>query len=117
MKTHLFRENRKAEMIVAKEFHVKIHSSASQTRLKGKGNRIFRQTKEKAPERDKKQERAIGGWVGVVNWRPEEPTNILLELQTAIKVQAGGQIRGGSHGSPQGGSPVDHCDDISLLSS
>lgn len=38
------------------------------------------------PEGDEKEERSIGGWVGVVYWRLEEPTDLVLELQATVEV-------------------------------
>lgn len=47
-KTHMFREHRKSEVVVAQKFHMKIQSTSSKTGLDDEGNRILCGAKEES---------------------------------------------------------------------
>lgn len=84
-------------MIRTQELDMKIQGSATQTRLEGQRDRILRQTEQKPVEGDEKEEGSVGRRMGVVYRRSVEAAHLVLKLQTGIKVQSRGQVRGGPH--------------------
>lgn len=87
LEPHVFRKDQETEVVVAKEFDMKIQSVSSQARLKCEPNRILHQTEEETPKGHQKEKRTSGRTKGVMYRRLETmTTDLILELQPMVEV-------------------------------
>lgn len=93
MKSDLFRENREANVVVAKKFHMKIQGPTTQARLQSQSNGILRQAKRESPEGDQQEEGTIRGRVWMMYRGLETTTYLILELQANVEIQTVHEVR------------------------